>query len=837
MRLKLTKLAIEMSFLVSIAQASCAAVTTTTILTVSPGSSVTAGTVVTLTATVTNPTAVTKGGVKFCNTSVPDCNSGIGLFGKAQLTRAGTATLKMKFGYGTYNIKAMFVPTTTDSGSMSSTNVLNVTSSPIYASFTTLAAVGSAGNYILNGDVNVYGNQTLTGTVSLLDTTKGNIQVGSALLGAPTRSLAAATAYATGSGPWSVAVDDFNGDGISDLVTSNNSSNTISVLLGNGNGTFQPQVTYATGGGPYSVAVADFNGDGISDLVVTNYLDSNVSVLLGNGNGTFQAQVTYTTGGSPYSVAVDDFNGDGIPDIVATSIGDHGVSVLLGNGNGTFRAQVTYATGLSPYSVAVADFNGDGVPDLAVANDSSDTVSVLLGNRDGTFRTQMTYATGNTSVSVAIGDFNGDGIPDLALANHGSNTASVLLGNGDGTFQSQATYETGTSPYSVAVDDFNGDGIPDLVFANTGNNTVSVLLGNGNGTFQSQMTYATGIGPSSLAIGDFNGDGIPDLAVASIGNRTVSTLLGEQVTAYTASGISILGDGTHSILASFGGDSSRTSSQSSRVGLTATLGNPTVALTSAPNPSSYGTPVTMTAMMIGAVEGINPTGTVTFLDGARPIGKETISGSSATITTASLAVGPHSITAVYGGDLNYNSATSDALQQNVAAEKSSMLLSASPNPSSFGKPVTFVASVTSGATGTVSFKDGTITIGTAPIYGSTATITIATLGAGAHSITALYGGDNKFAASASTPMIQAINKSAVALNITSSMNPSIFGLPVTIAASVTPGATGTVTFTDGATQLGIASINASGIAVVTTQQLAAGLHNIVAAYSGDENFF
>src|SRR2546426_8034281 len=78
-------------------------------------------------------------------------------------------------------------------------------------------------------------------------------------------------------------------------------------------------LTSATGAGPLSVAVGDFNGDGKLDLATANAGD--VSVLLGNGNGTFQAPTGISLGdaGSPTSVAVGDFNGDGTLDLGVTS--------------------------------------------------------------------------------------------------------------------------------------------------------------------------------------------------------------------------------------------------------------------------------------------------------------------------------------------------------------------------------------------------------------------------------------------------------------------------------------------------------------------------------------
>ena len=280
---------------------------------------------------------------------------------------------------------------------------------------------------------------------------------------------------------------------------------------------------HAVGIHPLSVAVGDFNGDGILDLAVANGTSNTVSVLLGNGEGTFQPAVNYPAGSGPISVAVGDFNDDGKPDLAVADSGG-GVSVLLGNGNGTFQKAGNYPAGTNPMSVAVGDLNGDGYLDLAVANYGSNNVSVLLGKGDGTFQTAVNYAAGTNPTSVAVGDFNGDGIPDLAVADWGGGV-SVLLGFGGGTFQTAVNYAAGSNPYSVAVGDFNGDGILDLAVANNGGKNVSVLLGYGDGTFQPAVNYAADWNPVSVAVGDFNGDGRMDLAVANWSSNNVSILL------------------------------------------------------------------------------------------------------------------------------------------------------------------------------------------------------------------------------------------------------------------------------------------------------------------------
>ncbi len=109
------------------------------------------------------------------------------------------------------------------------------------------------------------------------------------------------TDFATGSGPSSVAVGDFNGDGKPDLATAN--GGTVSVLLnetapGSATAAFAPQQTFATRSFPDSVAVGDFNGDGKPDLAVANQNADTVSVLLNKDNeatGTITATLVDPT--------------------------------------------------------------------------------------------------------------------------------------------------------------------------------------------------------------------------------------------------------------------------------------------------------------------------------------------------------------------------------------------------------------------------------------------------------------------------------------------------------------------------------------------------------------
>jgi hypothetical protein len=161
-------------------------------------------------------------------------------------------------------------------------------------------------------------------------------------------------------------------------------------------------------------------------------------------------------------------------------------------------------------------------------------------------------------------------------------------------------------------------------------------------------------------------------------------------------------------------------------------------------------------------------------------------------------------------------------------------LASSLNPSAFGQTVTFTATLSpSTATGGVQFLDGSTVLGTVAVSGGSAALSLSTLSAGAHSITAVYGGDGNDAASTSAVLTQTVNKAASSVALASSLNPSAFGQTVTFAATLSPSsATGTVQFLNGSTALGTVTIS-GGAAGLSMSSLSVGAHSITAVYSGD----
>src|SRR5438552_2702370 len=175
---------------------------------------------------------------------------------------------------------------------------------------------------------------------------------------------------------------------------------------------------------------------------------------------------------------------------------------------------------------------------------------------------------------------------------------------------------------------------------------------------------------------------------------------------------------------------------------------------------------------------------------------------------------------------------------------SATTLISSLNPSALGQAVTFTATVQpatgSGTpTGTVTFNDGAIVLGPGSLNGGTATFTTSGLGAGVHSISAVYGGDASFASSTSPVLMQTVNKAASSTAVVSSNSASNRGAAVTFTATVTSSATGTptgtVTFQDATTTLGTGTLS-GGTATFTTSGLGTGTHSITGIYGGDANF-
>jgi uncharacterized protein (TIGR03437 family) len=424
------------------------------------------------------------------------------------------------------------------------------------------------------------------------------------LLGDGTGGFSNRRDYLANTGNTSVILDDFDGDGNSDIVLGLGnllflsghpsppfSASTIerqAVLFGRGDGTFIA-APMSPAGGP--ALAADFSGDGLPDIASLDSFNRRVAILQGVGDGTFKTAFDYgfPTGGQnhPQSAVAGDFNRDGKTDLaVATSACTNSVNnpgeivIFPGQGDSTLGAPVVLSTAPGDPFLVTGDLNGDGNADLVVVlriygscsetATATDTLLVFLGDGHGGFASPTSYSAGPGASAVAIGDFNGDGKMDLVVANQGTpqnpaGNVTVLVGAGDGTFSAMAPIETGvpgSGPYRVTVTDFNRDGKPDL-FATLvnvmpgGTGGALVLLGKGDGTFHPPTLYPEV--PFDAIVGDLNSDGAPDLifsnAAYRLGNgdgtfRPVVTLQGAGASAVIVADFN--GDGKPDIAGSGG---------------------------------------------------------------------------------------------------------------------------------------------------------------------------------------------------------------------------------------------------------------------------------------------
>jgi hypothetical protein len=169
------------------------------------------------------------------------------------------------------------------------------------------------------------------------------------------------------------------------------------------------------------------------------------------------------------------------------------------------------------------------------------------------------------------------------------------------------------------------------------------------------------------------------------------------------------------------------------------------------------------------------------------------------------------------------------------------------NPTYYGNPATFIATVTSGSgvtpTGAVNILDGGKQIGAANLAGSTGvgSFTTSSLAVGTHTITAAYQGDKNNGAATSAAITQVVSQAQTATAIAASPSPGIAGAPVSLTATVAPTQgistpSGTVTFTDTfngtAASLGSAALGAGGKALLHPI-LGVGAHSVVASFAGD----
>jgi uncharacterized delta-60 repeat protein len=786
---------------------------------------------ITLTATVT-PT-VAAGNVVFKSGATP--------IGTIALS-GGTAILNTSaLGVGTHQITATYegdanVATSTSTSieqiitiAPTATSLGSSLNPSIFGASVTFTATLTAG---ATGDVSFFNGASLLGTVPLTGNTAAFST--SALIGG-THSITASYAGDGNYAPSTSSVLSQTVDAASTTTTLGSSLNpstygtevvfTATVSAGTGTVTFKEGAT-TLGTGTLTAGSATFATSSLSAGT-----HSVVAVYEGDGNyatstsaGVSQVVDPAVTTTSLVAAPLSSVFGENVTFTATVTTGATGTVefreglTVVGSGILSGNTAVFSTSSLSSGSHTIeAVYLGDGnyasstsaAANLTVATAAS-SISVTSAPNPSTFGGMVTItATSSTGATGTVTFF--DGAATIGTAPVVSDVATLSISTlGGGAHSLTASYP-GDSNYAPSTSAVHSHTV------NTAPTTTTIVSSANPSERNASVTFTATVTAGATGSVSFF-DGVTPLGTAN--------LTGTDATLSTAA----LSPGPHSITATYGGDVNFAPSTSPLLSQTVNRGPTTTSLVSTVNPSTFGSPVTFNATVTAGA-----TGTVTFSEGATTLGSGTITAGVASFTTSALSAGNHSITATYDGDTEFAPSTSTPVSQTVDPAPTSTSLASAPNPSTYGAAATFTATVTTGATGNVEFREGVTLIGSAAINAGSAVFQTTTLPAGPHSITAFYLGDGNYAASNSSTIVHVVNQAPSTVTVSSSLNPSTFGQAVTFTATLSTGATGTVNFFDGATPLGSAVIS-SDAATLTTSSLGGGSHSISAVYAGDSNY-
>ncbi|MBI2424045.1 MAG: VCBS repeat-containing protein [Candidatus Hydrogenedentes bacterium] len=276
---------------------------------------------------------------------------------------------------------------------------------------------------------------------------------------------------------------------------------------------FAVPLHYPAGERPLAVDAADLNNDGRTDLVTVNETAETVSVLLANDSGAYALHQDYPVGGTPRALLAEDFTGDSLVDVITANPGSSDLSLLVNTGSGVFAAEMRLllAANAAPEALLSVDLNNDALRDLVTADTGIGSVSLLLKRAGGGWDPPVRHLVGDQPRALAAADINNDTHIDLVTANRGTGNLSILFGAGDGTFSSTATLDCGDSPRSVAIADFDADGQPDIAATAPGSLEVYLYYGLGAGLFDAPLVVPLDRPPTRMVAANVAGSAAPEI--------------------------------------------------------------------------------------------------------------------------------------------------------------------------------------------------------------------------------------------------------------------------------------------------------------------------------------
>lgn len=613
-----------------------------------------------------------------------------------------------------------------------------------------------------------------------------------------------------------VVAGDFNGDGLTDLVSYWTTSVTLRLTVAGA--TPHTATTVFTTEYVSEVRVADVQNDGKPDIVIGDKANNSITVLPGNGDGTFAAAITTPVQISPTRIVVDDFNGDDLADVAFSSYSANAFAVWAGNGAGAFTQLAQTPIGfVDPQvrAIGAGDLDGDGFADLLTTYFGSTLVEVRFGNGNGTFAAPLSLTGGNYGTSIAVGDFDDDGDLDFATSDNPDSTITVFRNNGSRAFAVPVAYPA-AYPIDVAAADVTGDGVLDLVSA-LRTSYVATHRGNGDGTFGDAVLVRTEIPgapgyvftPDRVVPGNFDGNAGLDVVLADSWSPAPYVGIWTANCRVAAMELTI----THPVV-SLGDDAPMT------VTLTPLVGE-------------LGTDYPV------------PTGTVRLYENDAELASATLAGGVARFTLTGLSEGDHAIRAEYDGDVEYDGKVVGPFTQTITADTTTTTIATPSASYSYGASMTFTATVTASNGGALSgsvalLKDG-VPWESRTLSGSSVSIAPwgTDLDPGTYTFRTRYLGSATQPPSTSDPIAITIRRAEstfVQLPYAPVSRPGETQLELLLVRENNPyvQAGGAVTLWEGDTPLDTQTL--SGNRVTFTPSLAAGTHYLRVSYEGDARY-
>ena len=249
-----------------------------------------------------------------------------------------------------------------------------------------------------------------------------------------------------------MASGDLNHDGLDDVAfitatTANGLLQTASM--------WDRHMETVIGGAPRSIAIANFDGTGLDDLLVPIPSGELVQLVRAAGTVYLRGPAIPTTNAMAVAAIAADVNGDLAPDVLAAFDNLNGIGVYLADGP-NFTEGSPIATGTKPIAIVVGRLGDRQVLDIVVVDEGSDDVAILRNDGNGAFTVDPPVAVGNSPRALVLADLDADGTTDIIVANNKTNSFSVLRGTATG-FEPRQDYTTVAKPVALAVGNFTGD--------------------------------------------------------------------------------------------------------------------------------------------------------------------------------------------------------------------------------------------------------------------------------------------------------------------------------------------------------------------------------------------